>query len=256
MRLGVSNLIASSISASQLNELYSLSDCIDWAPTVTAPHWNLLTESGAAAFGLTTKISAIQSLFYGINDVHFMQEEEKFLAFKNHIAYLINVSKAYSAKYILWGSPGTRNSASALIDDKALFKRLTQILSLFDNEDVKFMIEAVSPKFGCEFINNSIDLLSLHEQINHNNFSLHLDTGQMIEEGLDVLKVIENNVDCLNHLHLSEPDFNYTGSYASLFKEIVSIVENKDIDVVYEVQTLKSNMYDKFINEFSGVRSI
>lgn len=256
MRLGFSNLIANSIDELQLNELYSLSDCIDWAPTITAPKWNLLTKDGTAAFQLPTKVSAIQSLFFGIPNVHFMQEREGFIALKTHLQYLIKVSRAYNIKYILWGSPGTRQNALASFDDEVMLSRLSELLSLFKNENVEFMVEAVSPKFGCEFVNNSVELISLYKRMNSSKFSLHLDTGQMIDEGLDVLSVIENNLEHLKHLHLSEPDFGYSGSYTSLFNEIVSMLKTKNVDVVYEIQTLKADMYDKFINEFSNISTL
>jgi len=256
MRLGFSNLISNSIDELQLNELYNLSDCIDWAPTITAPKWNLLTKGETAVFQLPTKISAIQSLFFGIPNIHFMQEREKFIALKSHLQYLIKVSRVYNIKYILWGSPGTRQNASAFFDDGIMFSRLSELLALFENENVELMLEAVSPKFGCEFVNNTVELISLNKKVGSSKFSLHLDTGQMIDEGVDVLSVIESNLDRLKHLHLSEPDFGYSGSYTSLFNEIVSMLKTKNVDVVYEIQTLKADMYDKFINEYSSISTL
>jgi hypothetical protein len=254
MRIGFSTLIINEISDSQLSELYSLSDCIDWAPTVTNPHWDLI-KNGVATVDCKKPVSAIQSIFYGIDNAHFMRSDSEFDIFINHLRFLINVSDLYQAKYILWGSPATRRKPDRTFSNSLMLKRLRRVLMLFTDCNVKLMIEAISPNYGCEFVDNSIDLINLNNEISSNNLAFHLDVGQMIDEGLDVIEFISANIAGLKHIHLSEPNYMYTGEFTELFLKVVDLLKGKDIDVVYEVQTIRHGMVKSFLNDFYKIKS-
>lgn len=241
MRLGFSNLIANSLSDSQLQELLSLSDCIDWAPSLTNPKWDLVDENGKATVATLVPVSAIQSLFFGVEGLHFMKSDAEFQVMLNHLQFLAKVADVYKAPFVLWGSPGTRNVDLSEVSDELIQQRLHAIYSVFANATTSFLIEAVSPNFGCKFINSSKQLVALTERFSTYNVDLHLDTGQMIDEGLDVLDYIESNIAQLKHIHLSEPDFAYTGKYNDLFADVMSLLTDKHYqgDVVLEVQKVE-----------------
>lgn len=242
MRIGFSNLIANSLSDSQLQELLTFSDCIDWAPSLTNPKWDLVDENGKANVATPLPVSAIQSLFFGVDGLHFMKSDAEFQLMLNHLQFLSKVADVYKAAFVLWGSPGTRNVDLSEISDDLIQQRLHAIYSVFANSSASFLIEAVSPNFGCKFINSSTQLVALTERFSTYNLDLHLDTGQLIDEGLDVLDYIESNIDQLKHIHLSEPDFSYTGKYNDLFIDVMSLLTAKHYqgDVVLEVQKVES----------------
>lgn len=253
MRIGFSNLISSSLSESQMKELLILSDCIDWAPTLTNPKWDLISENGKARVDTQIQVSAIQSLFFGIDGIHFMKTENEFQKMMNHLQYLLKVADVYNVPFILWGSPGTRNVDLSDISDVLIVERLHSIFGLFSNSNTSFLIEAVSPKFGCKFINSTKELVAFTEMY---NLDLHLDTGQMIDEGLNVLNYIESNIAILKHVHISEPDFTYTGKYDELFLDVISLLKDKkyDGDVVLEVQRVDKNNVNDLTNFYHKLK--
>ena len=185
MKIGYSTLLDARISVAEQSSLLSVSECIDWAPTVTNPKWDLLDERGQATLAISKPISALQSLFFGVEDATFLGDDKQFNIMLHHFEKLILIAKAYNVKYVLWGSPGTRTFTKDL-PESAIEQRFKMILSLFEGTEIKLMVEAVSNRFGCEFISTTAQLLTFNKRMAHENLGLHLDTGQMLDEGLDV----------------------------------------------------------------------
>lgn len=257
MRLGFSNLIVNSISNLQFQELISLSDCIDWAPSIKNPKWDIISENGQPTVHTSVPVSAIQSLFFGVKGLHFMKSDAEFKVMFNHLQFLTNVADVYNAPFVLWGSPGTRNVESSQISHELINQRLDAIYKLFSKSNASFLIEAVSPNFGCKFINSSKQLVALTEKYSRNDIHLHLDTGQMLDEGLDVLDFIESNIANLRHIHLSEPNFYYTGKYNDLFSDVMALLNDQCFkgDVVIEVQNIDLSKVNEFTLFYSSLKS-
>ena len=257
MRLGFSNLIANSIPISQIQELITNSDCIDWAPSITNPKWDIISENGHATVNTPLPVSAIQSLFFGIDGLHFMKSDVEFNVMLGHLQFLSKVADVYKAPFVLWGSPGTRNIDLSKVPDELIIQRLDAIYKLFTKSNASFLIEAVSPKFGCKFINSSKKLVELTEKYSKYDVDLHLDTGQMLDEGLDVLNYIESNIANLKHIHLSEPNFHYTGKYNGLFFDVMRLLNENRFkgDVVLEVQKIKQSKFNELLIFYRSLKS-
>ena len=257
MNIGFSNLIARSISEAQLQRLISVSDCFDWAPSLTNPKWNLIDKYGNQSVDLPVRISAIQSLFFGIEGLHFMKSDAEFQIMLNHLKLTAKLADVYGATFVLWGSPDTGNVNLTDVSDKVLEKRMRDIYNLFTNSSASFLIEAISPKFGCKFINSSIDLVEWTESFSTYDLGLHLDTGQMIDEGLDVLRFIESNLPKMKHIHLSEPNYCYSGKYNGFFSDVISLLNDNNYtgDVVLEVQQVEQTRINELISFYSMLKS-
>ncbi|PMH10118.1 sugar phosphate isomerase/epimerase family protein [Vibrio splendidus] len=256
MKIGYSTLVDSKLSIAEQGSLLSVSDCIDWAPTVTNPKWDLLDDRGQATLAISKPISALQSLFFGVEDVAFLGSEQQFNNMLCHFERLIVIAKVYNVKYILWGSPGTRIFVESLTES-TVDDRFRKILALFENTNIKLMVEAVSSRFGCEFINTTAQLLKFNKRMAHDNLGLHLDTGQMLDEGLDVIEVLSQCKEELEHLHLSTPDFSYQKGYLDFFSNVVNELErDSKVDIVFEVQKIDECDIFKLVEDISTVKGL
>lgn len=242
IRFGISNLIFGSVSQACRDALLDASDICDFAPTVHYGSWDEVPE--VIPFkpyeGRETQICALQSLFYGLPDVSLLKDGDSFNALVAHCERLAAWAARSNIPNLIYGSPGTRSGRVAHLSDTAMRLRVEKLAHIVGEHGVRLCFEVNSPKFGCEFLASNAELMGLLAQIDHPGLGLHLDVGQMFEEGLPLLSYIEEHALILSHLHLSAPDFTCDPSMLPLYTQIIHRLKsaNVEVDVVLEVQQL------------------
>lgn len=254
MRFGISNLFEQQMSLLQYSEIISGLDCIDWAPTVSFGEWkNIFENKPIDSINLKLELSALQSIFFGVNGANLLSSSSEFEILYLHMRKLIELCEYYKVKFILWGAPGTRKyNNSGYFNEKLVATRIESILQLFDNKNVVLLMEAVSSKFGCQFLNQTSDLIRFYNKYKDRNIGLHFDVGQMIDEGVNVLSLINEYKSELVHIHLSSPDYSYNRKYNELFEQIIDLFSfNDDIDIVIEIQNIDNNCLNQLRDDLN-----
>lgn len=242
MRFGISNLIWPHLSATTRRRLQTLCTICDFAPTVHFGGWSAVPPSlpkrpyGDGAM----EVGALQSLFFGVAEASLVKGDQEFAVLRAHFQRLVRWASLSDVPYLIYGSPGTRSGSLVDLDGPVLEQRVQQLADDAKAGGVRLCFEVNSLKFGCEFLSSNEGLFSLLDRMQHPGLGLHLDVGQMVEEGLEPIAVVQQHAAALLHLHLSAPDFSCRPEMLPLYRDVVRAVKRcaEDADVVLEVQKL------------------
>jgi sugar phosphate isomerase/epimerase len=188
--------------------------------------------------GHRTKICALQSLFYKVPDVSLVKDDESFERLRKHFQIVVDLASANGIPCVIFGSPGVRSNRDFNLSYQALLERISFLAEYAFSRNVKLCFEVNSPKFGCEFLTTNQSLFDLHSDLDHPGLGLHLDVGQMIEEGLNPIKMVSTLNQRICHLHLSSPDFTFQPTMFDLYQSLIKKLASQDIDIILEIQTL------------------
>jgi len=258
MRFGISNLFFRDITETTRDLILDDSAICDFAPTVHYGSWentpNLLSALPYPSF--PTKISALQSLFYGIHGASLLKDDDSFAKLVRHHERLVDLAANAKIQFLIYGSPGTRAGRLASLSEGIIHARITQLANIAASKGVKLCFEVNSPKFGCEYLTTNAALLELLDLLSHPGLGLHLDVGQMLEEGTDVVPFVNANLNALVHLHLSASDFTCAPEHTPLYVEVLTLLRETNVDVVLEIQKLGNASEVQLINMFQQLVSV
>ena len=240
MRFGISNLIFGHLAETTREAILSVSDICDFAPTVHYGSWENTPELLPVRPypNRTTKICALQSLFFGVQGASLLKDEQSFAKLVHHHERLVDLAASAEAPFLIYGSPGTRAGRIKGLTDTDIHSRIIQLADIAATRGVKLCFEVNSPKFGCEYLTTNAALLELLDMAVHPGLGLHLDVGQMLEEGVDVVSFVKANLKTLIHLHLSASDFTCEPELIPLYTEVLNVLRATNVDVVLEIQKL------------------
>ena len=151
------------------------------------------------------EISSIQSIWYGINQrIFYNDEEREFLIeyTKNAIDYASKIG----CKNLVFGCPKNRKKDIEYSESVAV-KFFNEIGDYAKQREVYINIEANPSIYGTDFINKTSEAVDFIRKADSKGLGLNLDLGTMIyyDEGTDILK---GNSDVIKHIHISEPMLN------------------------------------------------
>ena len=252
IRFGISNLVFGQIAEATLEAILAVSAICDFAPTIHYGSWEntpeILPANPYPAH--PTQICALQSLFFGIKGASLLNDEDSFAKLVHHYERLVHLAASAETPFLIYGSPGTRSGRIASLSEDGIHARIIQLADIAASNGVKLCFEVNSPKFGCEYLTTNVALLDLLNVLAHPGLGLHLDVGQMLEEGIDVVPFVKSNLDDLVHLHLSASDFTCDPKRISLYVEVLTILRETDVDVVLEIQKLGEASEAQLIDMF------
>jgi sugar phosphate isomerase/epimerase len=240
MRFGISNLIFGQLSDATREAILAVSDVCDFAPTVHYGSWENTPDVLPAHPYLahSTKICALQSLFFGVQGASLLKDDDSFAKLLGHHERLVALAASAEVSFLIYGSPGTRAGRIEGLSESRIHARICQLADIAAAKRVKLCFEVNSPKFGCEYLTTNAALLELLDVLAHSGLGLHLDVGQMFEEGIDVVSFVKSNLNTLVHLHLSASDFTCDLGLTELYTEVLMLLRETDVNVVLEVQKL------------------
>lgn len=258
MRFGISNLVFGRISQATQDAVLEVSEICDFAPTVHYGSWKDTPTClpQIPYVGKHTQICALQSLYFGVQGASLVKDSSSFEKLLDHHAQLLTLAESARIPYLIFGSPGSRSGRLASTSDLEIHSRIVRLADMAAAKNIKICFEVNSPKFGCEFLSNNEALFELLDDLNHPGLGLHLDVGQIQEEGLDAVYLVNKHKSKLNHLHLSAPDFTCKPEMTPLYIQVIKTLADKNVDIVLEVQTLGESSEIDFIDMCRNLATI
>lgn len=175
-------------------------------------------------------VSSMQSVWYGKTENIFGTEQEK----KELLSYTkkaIDFANAINCNNIVMGCP--KNRIIKKEEDKDI--ALSFFYELGEYAKVKNTVLSIEPNptiYNTNFINYTPEAFDLVKQVNSKGFKVNVDLGTIIYNNEDI-KIIEENIGLVNHIHISEPN--------------LALIEKRDIHIKL-ANMLKEKGYDKFVS--------
>ncbi|WP_341348644.1 sugar phosphate isomerase/epimerase family protein [Paenibacillus sp. FSL H3-0469] len=158
------------------------------------------------------ELVAMQSLLFGRSHLNLFSKEVREEMLK-YLTGIIQLSGKMGIKSLVFGSP--KNRLAGELSKKEQFEIAIPFFNDLGAEATKnnvvFCIEPNPVQYGCDFITNTSDAVSLVREVANPSFKLHLDSGALILNEENIFAAIEEGFPYLNHFHISEPYLNLIG---------------------------------------------
>ena len=108
-------------------------------------------------------------------------------------------------------------TCAIMIGDEIDPEEFSEILG----KKIYFCLEANPKLYGCEYINSTMEAISLIRKINKPYFKLNLDLGTIIENKENISEIISRNFNLIKHVQISTPYLRGISRYKSKIKKLI-----------------------------------
>jgi len=159
-------------------------------------------------------VAALQSLLFGHPELTVFDGDQARIATEEYLEKIIQLAGQLGAGALVFGSPknrraGTKPSAEIEQIASGFFERMAEAAVM---SNTCFCLEPNPPQYGCDYVTNVNEALSVIRDIDHPGLRLNLDTGIMTMNQEPVETTIEAAFPWIGHVHLSEPQLATVGS--------------------------------------------
>jgi sugar phosphate isomerase/epimerase len=201
-------------------------DGIEIAPTrVFAENpYDHLTQARRFSVELCEKydlsISSMQSILYGRTESIFGRDFER-VTLINYLKKAIDFAEAISCKNLVFGCPVNRAKPHNAIINLA-YEFFSDISAYASAHNTTVAIEPNPAIYNTNFINYTWEAFEFAKSIEH--LKVNIDLGTVIENN-EKLNDIANNMELVNHIHISEPNLVIIKN-RTLHNELCSVLTN------------------------------
>lgn len=159
----------------------------------------------AASEGLS--VAALQGILFGAKLDPIFSGADARLSLLKHATHVARMAGGFGGLPCVFGAPGLRKRFDLSMSQAdrisiPLFRKLGKI---FQDHGSVLVLEANPERYGCEYVTETGEAVSLVAAVDHPGFRLHIDTGGVCineESGL----ALGSYVEAAAHIHVSEPD--------------------------------------------------
>lgn len=198
------------------------------------------------------KISSIQSIWYGRNEMMFGNSDER----KALILYTkkaIEFAEVIGCPNLVFGCPKNR-SVSMKEDAEIAVDFFRTVGDYAFKHNTTISMEANPTIYNTNFINFTKDAIDIVERVNSKGFLLNLDVGTMIENK-ESAEILNGKEHLINHVHISEPGLK-TIKKRSLHRELAEILRNAKYGKYVSIEVGRQENPDALSEMMEYVREI
>jgi len=264
------NLCLSNICWSGKQELF-LNMCsengvsfVEVAPTKIVPSiknvdFSLIDNFMNKASEKGIKIISMQSLFYNTSLNIFLNEEDVF----EHLKTIFQIAVRLNCEYLVFGSPRCRRvpvgmtSAEAELKFINFIKKVSNFLYK-EGLNIVIGIEANPKHYGCNFITNFSQNISLLRKINRNNIVPHIDSAciELSGERFEDVYYKCKDIHQIDRIHLSAPFLEPVASGETLkYNKIVDQLKEDCYSGFLSIE-MKGCSYEKILSSICFIRGL
>ena len=183
-------------------------------------------------------IPSIQSIWYGKTENIFACEEDREIL-REYTKKAVIFAEAIGCPNLVMGCPKNRRvpeSAGTEWAEKIAVPFFEELGEFAEEHNTVIALEAVPAIYNTNFINDTATAIEFIKKVGSVGFKLNLDVGTIIENK-ESYGIIEDNIDYINHVHISEPGLK-------------AIIQREEHDQLGSL--LKRLQYDKYISVEMG----
>lgn len=259
MNLSVSNIAWAPSYDRQMYQLLASEGYsgVEIAPVRTFPTYPDGDEEAAGyllkrldRYGLT--VSSIQSILFGKTERLFGSEEER-RRLSLYIQQAMDLAAALNCHNLVFGSPKNR----IIFSEKAYSTAIGFFKALSDYAEKKGTVLSMEPNpaiYGTNFINTTQQAFELAKEVNHPCFKVNVDLGTIIQNR-ESLKTMEENIQMVNHVHISEPNLEPIVK-RNLHKELCELLKQSGYSQFISIEMKECGHIDRISAILRYIRDI
>lgn len=200
---------------------------LEIAPTriIQSNPYDRLDEAQAFANMLKSRygllISSMQSILYGRNENIFVSEHECNSLFE-YTKKAVNFAVSISCNNIVFGCPKNRKMPKGANINIA-YDFFRKISDYAQERSTTISLEANPLIYGTNFINRTEEAFLFVKKVK--GLAVNIDLGTVIEN-MEDLRIIADNIELVNHVHISEPNLTQIKK-RNLHSDLFVILKNR-----------------------------
>ena len=184
-------------------------------------------------------ISSIQSVWYGRTE-NIFASAENYNKLLEYTKKAIDFAHVIHCSNIVFGCPKNRNITDYHKDYPKAIKFFQKLGNYAKDKNVIIAIEPNPPIYNTNFLNTTEEALNFVKEVNNSNIKINYDLGTVIANNED-LNVLEDNIDYINHIHISEPNLVLIEK-RELHKRLIEILKKKNYDKVISIEMKETSV--------------
>ena len=147
-------------------------------------------------------VPSMQSIWYGRKENIFCNSEDR-ATLIDYTKKAVDFAARIGCRNLVFGCPRNRNMPEDA-DRNVAFSFFREIGEYANYKGCVIGLEANPPIYNTNFLNDTLSVVKLIEEIGNKGLGLNLDMGTMIENK-ETLDIMERCVPYISHVHISEP---------------------------------------------------
>lgn len=206
------------------------------------------------------KVVALQALLYRFPELVIFEDKTTRERTFKHLMLITNFAHEVGAKALIFGSPKNKligklgyDNAFAIATD--FFGRLAEKAKL---RGISLCIEPTPAIYGADFLRNTDEVVALLKAVNVSALRLNLDIGALVENRENIESVIQNNIQRIGHVHISEPFLKRINLNLPFHKRIANALNANSYNDTISIEMLPqaNNNIDNIYKTLSFVKKI
>lgn len=189
-------------------------------------------------FGL--EVSSMQSIWYGQQGNIFNSEDER-IQLRDYTYSAVDFASAIKCENLVFGNPKARNKNEDSRDEEA-YTFFRQISDYAYSHETCIALEPNPVIYNTNFINRTVDAFDFCRLSGCEHLTVNVDLGTIIynDESLDDIR---DNLDLVNHIHISEPYLKKIEK-RELHRKIRSLDYEKYVSIEMGLQDSLQDVFD------------
>lgn len=177
-------------------------------------------------------VSSIQSIWYGRNEKLFCDKKERDIL-TEYTKEAIDFAAVIDCKNLVFGCPRNRSFEGEYPEDTAIcfFKQLGEYAHA---KGTVLAMEANPVIYNTNFINTTKQAFELVKKVKSPGFLVNIDLGTILYN-CESLKILEDNMEYVNHIHISEPELRIICK-RNIHVELAELLEKKEYDKYISIE--------------------
>lgn len=254
MKLSISNIAWSKEYDEEIYKFLQNNkfDGIEIAPTrifESNPYENLKEAKNFQQYlkdKYSLEISSMQSIWFGKTENIFNSDEER-IELINYTKKAIEFANVIKCKNLVFGCPKNRNISNENLENKYVAIDFFRTLGNYAMQNNTIVAIEPNPNiYGTNFINYTKEAFDFVREVNNPGIKVNIDLGTIINNNEDI-SIIENNIDLINHIHISEPYLEKIQE-RNIHKELCELLNKSEYNKYVSIEM-------KNLNDLEGIKA-
>jgi D-psicose/D-tagatose/L-ribulose 3-epimerase len=154
------------------------------------------------------KVIGLQAILFDQPNLQVFQGLNERALLAEHLISMLNLCKDLGGSILSFGSYRNRKLNGKSTDEalEIASEFFFELACSAEKFGVCVVLESIPVQYGCDFITDTDSAADLVHRVNHKNFRLMLDTGNMRMGGESCLEMLEKHHLIVDHVHVNDPE--------------------------------------------------
>lgn len=199
------------------------------------------------------QVCSMQSIWFGHSE-NIFESQENYKILRDYTFNAIEYAASIGCKNLVFGNPKNRNIKNYKEELPIAVKFFNEIGDYAYKNNVVIALEPNPTIYNTNFINTTKSAIEFVKKLSTKGIKINYDLGTVIANGEDI-NLIKENIDLINHIHISEPNLNKIKP-RNLHKQLIEIIKDTNYSGFISIEMKKQETIEDIENTLKYIIDI